>query len=61
MCGDSLTVTEPNNEVNEISNREELTVALKRVGQLWDAQYHSVEGSEPHQLADLICDYEGKS
>jgi hypothetical protein len=103
MCGDSLTVTEPNNEkhedkelleyhnifeaitqskkeanclkhssdllmaardmlsANKISNQGELTVALKRVEQLWDVQYHSVEGSELHQLADLICDYEGKS
>lgn len=31
------------------------------VEQLWDAQYRSFEGSELHQLADLICDYEGKS
>jgi hypothetical protein len=103
MCGDSLTVTEPNNEkhedndlleyhnifeaitqskkeasclkynsdlrmaardmlsANKISNQEELTVALKRVEQLWDVQYNSVEGNELHQLADLICDYEGKS
>lgn len=103
MCGDSLTVTEPNNEKYEdkelleyhnifeaitqskkeasclkydsdlrmatrdmlsatkISNQRELTVALKRVEQLWDAQYHSVEGNELHQLADLICNYEGKS
>lgn len=103
MCGDNLTVTEPNNEnhedkelleyhnifeeitqskkeasclkhdsdlrmaaqdmlsANKISNQGELTVALKRVEQLWDAQYHSVEGSELHQLANLICDYEGKS
>lgn len=103
MCGDSLRVTEPNNEkhkdkelleyhnifegitqsikeasslkhdsdlrmaaqdmlsANKISNQGELTVALKRVEQLWDAQYHSVEGSELHQLANLICDYEGKA
>lgn len=103
MCGDSLTVIEPNDEkhedkevleyhnifeaisqskkeasclkydsdlriaardilsANKITNQGELTVALKRVEQLWDAQYHSVEGNELHQLADLICDYEGKS
>jgi len=46
---------------NKISNQGEMTVALKRVEQLWDAQFHSVNGSELHQLADLICDYEGKS
>lgn len=44
----------------KISNQEELQVALKRVEQLWDAQYHSAEGNELHQLADLICAYEKK-
>jgi len=46
---------------NSISNQEELQVALKRVEQLWDAQYHSAEGNELHKLADLICAYENKS
>ncbi len=46
---------------NRISNQGELHVALKRVEQLWDAQYHSAEGNELHQLADLICTYEHKS
>lgn len=47
--------------VNKIINQSELTVALKRVEQLWDAQYRSAEGNELHQLANLICNYEGKS
>jgi hypothetical protein len=46
---------------NKLSNQGELDIALKRVEQLWDAQYHSAEGSELNQLADLICKYEGKS
>lgn len=46
---------------NEITNQHQLTIALKRVEKLWDAQYHSAEGNELHQLADLICAYEGKS
>jgi len=46
---------------NHISNQGELQVALKRVEQLWDAQYHSPEGNELHKLADLICAYENKS
>tara|TARA_R110001583_G_scaffold187837_2_gene349386 strand:+ start:5581 stop:6222 length:642 start_codon:yes stop_codon:yes gene_type:complete len=46
---------------NEISDEEELAVALKRVEMLWDTQYHSADGNELHQLADLICAYEGKS
>jgi hypothetical protein len=45
---------------NKITNNNELTVALKRVEQLWDAQYQSAEGNELHQLADLICAYEKK-
>lgn len=104
MCGDSLTVMEPDNNekhedneileyhnifetitqskkeasrlkhgsdlrietrdilsANKISNQGELNIALKRVELLWDAQFHSAEGNELHQLADLICDYEGKS
>jgi len=75
MCGDILTVTEPDDEkyndirvavsdillANKIANNEELTTALKRVEQLWDAQFNSTEGNELHQLADLICAYEGKS
>lgn len=28
---------------------------------LWDTQYHSADGNELHQLADLICAYDGKS
>jgi antitoxin CcdA len=46
---------------NKISNKEELAVALKRIEMLWDTQYHSADGNELHQLADLICAYEGKS
>ncbi len=46
---------------NSISNQEELQVALQRVEQLWDAQYHCAEGNELHKLADLICTYENKS
>ena len=46
---------------NSVSNQEELQVALKRVEQLWDAQYHCAEGNELHKLADLICAYEHKS
>jgi hypothetical protein len=45
---------------NTITNKHELMVALKRVEQLWDAQYQSAEGNELHQLADLICAYEKK-
>ena len=43
-----------------IENKKELTIALKRVEQLWDAQYQSAEGNELHQLADLITIYEKK-
>ncbi|NVK25934.1 MAG: hypothetical protein HWE10_13490 [Gammaproteobacteria bacterium] len=43
---------------NKISNNSELSVALKRVEQLWDAQYQSADGNELHQLADLIFAYE---
>jgi antitoxin CcdA len=46
---------------NSISNQEELQIALKRVEQLWDAQYHSAEGNELHTLADLICAFENKN
>jgi hypothetical protein len=46
---------------NKISSKRELTAALKRVEQLWDVQYHSAEGNELHQLADLICKFEGKN
>ena len=45
---------------NKISNQKGLQASLKRVEQLWDAQYHSAEGNELHQLADLICSYEKK-
>jgi hypothetical protein len=45
---------------NKITDNHELTVALKRVEQLWDAQYQSAEDNELHQLADLICAYEKK-
>ena len=44
-----------------IENKNELTIALKRVEQLWDDQYHSAEGNELHKLADLIRAYENKS
>ena len=43
---------------SKITTTQELQVALKRIEQLWDAQYHSVEGNELHTLADLICAYE---
>jgi len=46
--------------INKIADNHELTVALKRVEQLWDAQYQSAEGNELHQLADIICAYEKK-
>ena len=45
---------------NQISSPNELQAAMKRVEQLWDAQYQSAEGNELHQLADLICAYEKK-
>jgi hypothetical protein len=45
---------------NKVADKNELTVALRRVEQLWDAQYQSAEGNELHQLADLICAYEKK-
>ena len=45
---------------NTITNKHELTVALKRVEQLWGAQYQSAKGNELHQLADLITTYEKK-
>lgn len=43
-----------------IENKNELAIVLKRVEQLWDAQYQSAEGNELHQLADLITTYEKK-
>ena len=43
---------------NKVSNNLELTAALKRVKQLWDAQIQSEEGNELNILADLICTYE---
>ena len=76
MCGDSLRIIDPSVEqddsdlqiaardillANKIINKDELAAALKRVEQLWDAQYHSAEGNELHQLADLICKFEGKN
>ena len=45
---------------NTITNKHELTVALKRVEQLWEAHYGSAEGNELNRLADLICAYEKK-
>jgi hypothetical protein len=45
---------------NKVNDNNELTVALKRVEQLRDAQYQSTDGNELHQLADLICAYEKK-
>jgi hypothetical protein len=72
MCGDILTIT-PNSScdidvdvknilsVNKIFNEEGVKKALKRVGQLWDAQYHSAEGNELHRLVELICTYENIS
>ena len=75
MC-DSSRVTESSNEqsgselqiaardilsANKITCQSELSIALKRVEELWGAQYYSAEGNELHRLADLICTYEGKS
>ena len=45
---------------NKIADNNDLTKALKRVEQLWDAQYQSAEGKELHQLANLICTYKKK-
>lgn len=45
---------------NKVADNNELTIALRRVEQLWNAQYQSAEGNEFHQLADLICAYEKK-
>jgi hypothetical protein len=45
---------------NKVADNNELTVALKRVEQLWDAQYLSAGDNELHQLANLICAYEKK-
>jgi len=45
---------------NNISDRNELTLALQRVEELWNAQLNSTEGNELHNLADLICGYEKK-
>ena len=45
---------------NVIADKNQLIIALKRVQQLWDAQYQSAEGNELHQLADLITIYEKK-
>ncbi len=71
-----MTVIEPNSEIhdsdlrivirdilsaNKISNQTELTSSLKRVEQLWDALYQSVDGNELLQLADLIFNYENKN
>ena len=76
MCGDSLTVTGSIDEqgdsdlrisirnillANKITCQSELTIALKRLDQLWDAQSLSQVGSELYELVDLIHDYEGKS
>lgn len=47
--------------VNTISSQEALQIVLKRVEQLWDAQYYSAKGNELHKLADLICAHESKS
>lgn len=43
---------------NKLSDDNELGVALKRIEELWDAQYQSAEGNELNQLAGLICAYE---
>jgi len=45
---------------NQITNQQELNIALKRVEQLWEAQCNTAEGNELHILADLICAYEKK-
>ena len=45
---------------NKIKNKRELSIALKRIEQLWGAGYQSIEGNELHQLADLITGNEKK-
>lgn len=45
---------------NKVADKNELTVALRRVEQLWDAQNQSADGNELNQLVDLICAYEKK-
>lgn len=58
---DIRTVSRDILSADKIRNQEELQVSLKRVEQLWDAQYHSAEGNELHKLANLICTYENKN
>jgi hypothetical protein len=59
--GDLLIAARDILEANKIINTQALNVALKRVEQLWDTQFHSAESNELHQLAELICAYENKS
>jgi len=46
---------------NKITNKEEETIALKRVNELWDAQHISAKPNELYQLIDLIFTYQGIS
>ncbi len=45
----------------KITNKEEETIALKRVNVLWDAQHISAETNELYQLMDLVFTYQGIS
>ena len=75
-CGDSLTIIDSSDEkddsdssiavkdillANEIINKEELDVALRRVERIFGPQQLSNTGSEFYQLAGLVYDYEGKN
>mgnify|MGYP003631842253 FL=1 len=70
MCGEMLRVIDDNSELNlvvknilsknKIADKNELTLALQRVEQLWNSQYLSAEGNELHQLADIIRAHEQK-
>jgi hypothetical protein len=45
----------------KITNKEEESIALKRVNLLWDAQHISAEPNELYQLMDLVFAYQGVS
>ena len=45
----------------KITNKEEETIALKRVNVLWDAQLISAEPNELYQLMDVVFTYQGIS
>jgi len=45
----------------DVHNKEEESIALKRVNVLWDAQQISAEPNELYQLMDLVFTYQGVS